>query len=73
MSLVLLGFRPMSSKPTQLTVLTPQLRRRNILLAVGLLVFAFTLAVTVFVWRYSHHQPAIPQGGSYGQTYHVQH
>ncbi|RYG59801.1 MAG: hypothetical protein EON60_09305 [Alphaproteobacteria bacterium] len=62
----------MSRKPTQTTVLTPQLRRRNILLAVGLLVFAFSLATTVFVWRYSHHQPAIPQGGSYGQTYNIQ-
>ncbi len=63
----------MSSKPTQrLTVLTPQLRRRNIMLAIGLLVFAFTLATTVFIWRYSHHQPAIPQGGSYGQTYNIQ-
>ncbi|RYG59913.1 MAG: hypothetical protein EON60_08995 [Alphaproteobacteria bacterium] len=62
----------MSRKPTQTTVLTPQLRRRNIMLAVALLVFAFSLAATVFVWRYSHHQPAIPQGGSYGQTYNIQ-
>ncbi len=62
----------MSRKPAQLTVITPQLRRRNVLLAVALLVFAFSLATTVFVWRYAHHQPAIPQGGSYGQTYNIQ-
>jgi hypothetical protein len=62
----------MNSKPTHLTVLTPQLRRRNILLAVGLVVFALSVAISVFVWRYSHHQPAIPQGGSYGQSYSIQ-
>lgn len=49
------------------------LRRKNIALAVALAVFAFALAGSVFVWRYLHNQPAIPQGGSYGQTYQVQH
>ena len=62
----------MSAKHRTLTELTPQLRRRNLALAAALLVFAFALAASVFVWRYSHNQPAIPQGGSYGATYQVQ-
>lgn len=48
------------------------MRRRNIALAIALLVFALSLAASVFIWRYAHHQPAIPQGGSYGATYQVQ-
>lgn len=50
----------------------PALRRKNIMLAVVLLVFAFALATSVFIWRYQHNQPAIPQGGSYGATYQIQ-
>ncbi len=55
-----------------MTLLTPALRRRNLMLALGLVVFAISVATSVFVWRYSHHQPAIPQGGSYGATYQIQ-
>lgn len=62
----------MTTPRRQLTEITPELRRRNLVLAVALLVFAFALAASVFVWRYTHNQPAIPQGGSYGQTYSIQ-
>jgi len=64
----------MTTRPTPrpMTVMTPALRRRNLILAWTLLVFACSLAMSVFVWRYAHHQPAIPQGGSYGATYEIQ-
>ncbi len=51
---------------------SPQVRRRNIALALVLAVFAASLAASVFIWRYAHNQPAIPQGGSYGATYQIQ-
>ncbi|TKW61260.1 MAG: hypothetical protein DI628_01125 [Blastochloris viridis] len=51
---------------------TPQMRRRNIALALVLALFAASLAASVFIWRYAHNQPAIPQGGSYGATYEIQ-
>lgn len=59
--------------PTRTKAQTKALHRKNIALAVGLATFAFTLAGTVFVWRYSHNQTAIPQGGTYEQTYEIQH
>lgn len=58
----------MAKKSTQ----AAQLRRRNIALALGLAAFALMLSASVFVWRYSHNQPAIPQGGTYGATYQIQ-
>jgi hypothetical protein len=63
----------MTVKPRQLTEITPELRRRNALLAIALLVFAFGVATSVFVWRYKHNETAIPQGGSYAATYQIQH
>jgi hypothetical protein len=48
------------------------LRRRNLITAWVLVFFAFSVGASVFVWRYAHNQPAIPQGGSYGATYQVQ-
>lgn len=51
---------------------SPQLRRRNLITAFILAAFAFCLATSVFVWRYSHNQTAIPQGGSYGAIYTIQ-
>jgi len=63
----------MTIQQRPMTVITPQLRRRNLVLAWVLVAFAFSVAASVFVWRYSHNQPAIPQGGSYGQTYNIQH
>lgn len=63
----------MTPQTRPMTIITPALRRRNLLLALGLVVFAFCVAASVFVWRYSHNQPAIPQGGSYGATYEIQH
>lgn len=62
----------MTAPRRQLTEITPELRRKNLILAVVLLVFAFGLAASVFVWRYAHNQTAIPQGGSYGATYQIQ-
>lgn len=50
----------------------PKLRRRNVVLGVVLFVYGCSLAASVFVWRYAHNQPAIPQGGSYGATYQIQ-
>jgi hypothetical protein len=52
--------------------LTPAQNRKNAVLGAVLLVFACGLAASVFLWRYSHNQTAIPQGGSYGQTYQIQ-
>lgn len=62
----------MTTHQRPMTQLTPALRRRNLLTALALVAFAFTVASSVFVWRYSHNQPAIPQGGSYGATYQIQ-
>lgn len=45
-------------------------RRRNLALAWGLFGGALMLAASVFVWRLSHHQTAIPQGSAYAQSYH---
>ena len=59
------------ANPTPYTI-TPQMRRRNIALALVLVVFAASLAASVFIWRYAHNQPAIPQGGTYGATYQIQ-
>lgn len=59
-------------RPATPTVVTPELRRRNVVLAWVLAAFALSLSASVFIWRYSHNQPAIPQGGSYGATYQIQ-
>ena len=48
------------------------LRRRNLILAWALVAFTTALTVSIFVWRYHNNQPAIPQGGSYAQTYQIQ-
>jgi|GEM_PF-5579319 len=48
-----------------------QLRRRNAILGITLGIFGCTLALSVFVWRYAHHQTAIPQGGTYAATYQI--
>ena len=62
----------MTTPTRPLTQLTPELRRRNVITAWLLVFFAFSVAASVFIYRYSHNQPAIPQGGSYGATYQIQ-
>ena len=62
----------MSKVNNTLQPISPQVRRRNIALALVLAVFAASLAASVFIWRYAHNQPVIPQGGTYGATYQVQ-
>ncbi len=44
-------------------------RRRNIVLAWGLFGASVALAASVFAWRLSHNQTAIPQGSAYAQSY----
>jgi len=66
--------KPKRSTPSRAVAPTgaAALRRKNIRLALILVGVALGFAVSVFAWRMCHHQPPIPQGGTYGETFHPQ-
>jgi cytochrome b561 len=57
-----------------LLVMKPQQKQtpkstKNMHLALGLLVVALAVGVSVFWWRLSHKMPPMPQGSVYGTAY----
>jgi hypothetical protein len=62
--------RPMPKKAGAPTLAAaPQRARQNIRLAVGLVLVAAGFCASVFVWRFMHHQPPMPEGSGYGAAY----
>ena len=57
-------------KPTrQALPVSAALRRRNLWTAGVLAAMATLIMLSVFGWRYVHHEAPMPQGSAYGNSY----